>query len=375
MGLISRVSSRTYRENLKMAEEQVAAVPVDAGETTEMTLQEQYHALLRRKAEAVYTNSHLQHKLAEHFRRKKTSESQSIMKASDKVDETEAGDAMKETTHEQRYQKLLSKLRQSQDSLAKTKEDSERLINDSKAAKEATEATERQAWSSLVELYKSIASQAVSSRTGKPIPASEIDGYIKALEKKEEEVTNKLKKKELQLQQKEELASGLVLIDFEQLKIENQTYNEKIEERNEELMKLHQKITNTVQVLTHYKEKLQFMETESAVQQESLKEIEEEVFHCRDALTAQKQERDRLRAEFHSRQQHAGLLGSIGSGNNANKKSLVLLKDFEERQDETDKLQQDIEKFQKRHAELTLDIKVIEKKLEKSKLAATLKDA
>ena len=32
---------------------------------------------------------------------------------------------------------------------------------------------------------------------------------------------------------KEELAEGLHLIDFEQLKIENQTYNEKIEERNE----------------------------------------------------------------------------------------------------------------------------------------------
>lgn len=31
----------------------------------------------------------------------------------------------------------------------------------------------------------------------------------------------------------EELAAGLHLIDFEQLKIENQTYNEKIEERNE----------------------------------------------------------------------------------------------------------------------------------------------
>lgn len=31
----------------------------------------------------------------------------------------------------------------------------------------------------------------------------------------------------------EELAEGLHMIDFEQLKIENQTYNEKIEERNE----------------------------------------------------------------------------------------------------------------------------------------------
>lgn len=35
----------------------------------------------------------------------------------------------------------------------------------------------------------------------------------------------------------EELAEGLHLIDFEQLKIENQTYNEKIEERNEVFLK------------------------------------------------------------------------------------------------------------------------------------------
>ncbi len=35
------------------------------------------------------------------------------------------------------------------------------------------------------------------------------------------------------MKEKEELGEGLHLIDFEQLKIENQTYNEKIEERNE----------------------------------------------------------------------------------------------------------------------------------------------
>ena len=50
------------------------------------------------------------------------------------------------------------------------------------------------------------------------------------------------------------------MIDFEQLKIENQTFNEKIEERNEELQKLRKKINNTVQVLTHLKEKLQFVQ-------------------------------------------------------------------------------------------------------------------
>lgn len=57
----------------------------------------------------------------------------------------------------------------------------------------------------------------------------------------------------------EKLKDGLHLIDFEQLKIENQTFNEKIEERNEELMKLRKKINNTVLVLTHLKEKLQFV--------------------------------------------------------------------------------------------------------------------
>lgn len=50
------------------------------------------------------------------------------------------------------------------------------------------------------------------------------------------------------------------MIDFEQLKINNVDLNEKIEERNEDIIKLKQKVTSTVQVLTHIKEKLQFLE-------------------------------------------------------------------------------------------------------------------
>lgn len=76
---------------------------------------------------------------------------------------------------------------------------------------------------------------------------------------------NTLKKLEQQVGQKETLAdSGLALIDFEQLKIENQTLNEKIEERNDELHKLRKKTTTTVQVLTHIKEKLQAVQQHSA---------------------------------------------------------------------------------------------------------------
>ncbi len=58
------------------------------------------------------------------------------------------------------------------------------------------------------------------------------------------------------LRQKEELKNGLHVIDFEQLKIENQTSVEKIEERQEELQKMKKKSSNTVHIVSHIKEKL-----------------------------------------------------------------------------------------------------------------------
>ena len=50
------------------------------------------------------------------------------------------------------------------------------------------------------------------------------------------------------------------MIDFEQLKINNVDLNGKIEERNEDILELKRKVTATVQVLTHVKEKLQFLQ-------------------------------------------------------------------------------------------------------------------
>lgn len=57
---------------------------------------------------------------------------------------------------------------------------------------------------------------------------------------------------------KDELSEGLHLIDFEKLKIENQSLSEKIEERNEELVKLEKKNLGSVHILAHLREKLGF---------------------------------------------------------------------------------------------------------------------
>ena len=58
----------------------------------------------------------------------------------------------------------------------------------------------------------------------------------------------KLKKCERMLHHKEQLAEGLHVIDFEQLKIENQALHEKIQEREEEALKLKRKRTSNIQV-------------------------------------------------------------------------------------------------------------------------------
>ena len=62
-----------------------------------------------------------------------------------------------------------------------------------------------------------------------------------------------LRKLENKLREKEQLADGLHLIDFEQLKIENQTLNEKIEERNEDLHKLRKNYDHRTSVDTYWK--------------------------------------------------------------------------------------------------------------------------
>ena len=106
------------------------------------------------------------------------------------------------------------------------------------------------------------------------------------------------------------MADGLHLIDFEQLKIENQAYNEKIEERNEEILKLRKKITNVIQITTHVKEKLEFVIIETKGLKDQLKDIDQQVALKRDTLPISKLKRDRMKYANSSLRQENGLLGN-----------------------------------------------------------------
>lgn len=67
------------------------------------------------------------------------------------------------------------------------------------------------------------------------------------------------------------------MIDYEQLKIENQTLNEKIEERNEELTRLRGKIINQVIMLSHTREKMKFIETQNEKNEKELTELNDKL--------------------------------------------------------------------------------------------------
>ncbi|XP_071962592.1 cilia- and flagella-associated protein 184-like [Antedon mediterranea] len=312
-----------------------------------------YQAAIVEREQLQTTNTQFQHKLAEYFRKKKTDDQRQEMDKN-------------VTDQEQRYLKYMSnleELRKQEEEETKHLQDQEEDLSYKKDEKlELVEIETNQ----FAEFKKQTALNAINTRTGKPILPKDVEQYLMNEVKKEDEVKmvrldniklkNRLKKREQQLKAKEELAEGLHLIDFEQLKIENQTYNEKIEERNEELLKLRKKITSTVQVLTHVKEKLQFVQAENQVQKANLRDVEELVAKKRDVLSRTKRARDKLRIDNQRQMQKCGLLGNK-----------PLLRDFEERKDEGDNLRSRLEYLKRQHAELTLDSNGLRRKIEEAK--------
>lgn len=131
-------------------------------------------------------------------------------------------------------------------------------------------------------LRKEISGKAVYETNLKKVPPK----FIEEIEENENEINDKyqqlrldiiktrlaIEKKMKNLKEKEQLAEGLHLIDFEKLKIENQSLNEKLEERNEEIYKLQKKNTLNVQILSHLKQKLFFEENEVSKKIKNLKE-------------------------------------------------------------------------------------------------------
>merc|ERR1719350_1076301 len=99
------------------------------------------------------------------------------------------------------------------------------------------------------------------------------DTLIEKLRLKNSTLKVQKRKLMLQLKQKEEMGEVLHEVDFNQLKIENQQYLEKIDEKNQDLLRLKLMTTNVQQILNTYKKKLHTLTMES--DQQYLEKIDE----------------------------------------------------------------------------------------------------
>lgn len=106
--------------------------------------------------------------------------------------------------------------------------------------------------------YEAVMKAALTGKVGKQETLAKVE-QLKAEELKQEDklvcvrlnnikLKNKICKYETVLRSKRELVDGLLLMDFEQLKTENQTVMDKLEDRSEELHRLKKKIASSVQV-------------------------------------------------------------------------------------------------------------------------------
>lgn len=118
------------------------------------------------------------------------------------------------------------------------------------------------------------------------------------------------------------MADGLHVIDFEQLKIENQTLNEKIEERQEELTKLRQKIVTTVVYLSHYREKVKFIRALNETRGYQVTSLNSNLMDQKGKLTKLKKQRDKIDKTCQELKQDTGIVSNSSMKDDHEKREL-----------------------------------------------------
>jgi chromosome segregation ATPase len=169
-------------------------------------------------------------------------------------------------TYDQKLDVVNSELEQVGRDVEETKTNSTKMIDTLTAVLEETDVRIAELKKEAYEFKRDIVVGAENFRTGKTMAERVVrwmedklrhkDTLVEKLRLKNATLKTQIKKLEASLRQKEEMGDVLHYIDFHQLQIENKQYVAKIEERNQELLKLKLTTGNTVQVLNSLKQQL-----------------------------------------------------------------------------------------------------------------------
>jgi len=147
--------------------------------------------------------------------------------------------------------------------IAELKHEGEKLVGQLRAVMEECGMRKEQVEKDLYEFKRDVVTNGANPRTGK-IQGEKVVRYfeeklrskgarVEKLRLKNAALRNNIQKLDRQLGEKEEMGEVLNVIDFDQLKIENQQYLQKIREKNKELVDFKKTSGKTVQALNEMK--------------------------------------------------------------------------------------------------------------------------
>ncbi|MCO5612467.1 hypothetical protein L7F22_066734 [Adiantum nelumboides] len=110
---------------------------------------------------------------------------------------------------------------------------------------------------------------------------TEADVDIERLRIEGRQLGSQLKKTQLAILKKDQLSDALFAVDYEQLRIENESLNDKLSKKNKELLELGKKTTHTVHVLSHSREKQEFVRKKIKVDTGLLESLKSELGKAR----------------------------------------------------------------------------------------------
>ncbi|CAG9763221.1 unnamed protein product [Ceutorhynchus assimilis] len=167
---------------------------------------------------------------------------------------------------------------------------------------------------------------------------------------------NILHEKQTILTSLNEVSPGFLLANYEQLKVINQTYADKIEENDEELLRQRNKCANTIQILAHIREKSTALDDDVNDLHQELTDTEDKFAGIRFQLNDYKQRRDACRHRIAKIRNESGLLTKP-----------TLLRDMKEELDNVELLTQKLQTCKQTNVKLVKRIKTIRLKIEQVK--------
>ncbi|XP_071375774.1 cilia- and flagella-associated protein 184-like, partial [Centroberyx affinis] len=321
-------------------EEEAAAASPDGVDIDYEEYTQLLHQLHAQREKLGQHSSQLQMKLVEYLRRKTW-------------DDGQPEKEMLVSDREQRYKKFMSVLADLKQQHAGHSEAAQREEEELRLQTEEKLGQVENEWRALVALKRDAAVTALSRCLGKPEAQAKAEAVLASEQHRQDELVQlrlehiklkiKVRKLEAEVRVKEEPADELQGLDFEKLQAEKKELNKMIEKRSEELFKLRKKKTGTMELLTNVKEKLQWSQTESQIKRAQLAEVEAEVARKRQELTRIKQARNGLHRDHLRLKQHSGLLGNT-----------VLLRDFEDTLDASERLEETLGDLKSQRAETVL---------------------